>query len=140
MTTASPPEPTSLNTVEDETTIYQGGTLIAIFPKDLVGNKAAITQLCNAYNLSVREKTQLGTRIKTLEEEDTVKRFFPVANGVLSFINVLGILLFGFGTTYMNQAQPPAYCEVLLWLGILIALISAAAQPFVPTIIKLIGK
>jgi hypothetical protein len=65
---------------------------------------------------------------------------FPFANGCLSVVNVLGVVMMGFGTAYMTQPSPPVYCSILLWSGVGIALLSAFAQPFVPLIVKSIAK
>ena len=129
-----------INVVQDETVIYEGGAITSIFRKDIIGNEPAITQLLNAHNLSVRENAHLRQRIEALEREKLVKKTFPFANACFAVINVLGILLLGFGTNYLSRPNPPSYCGVLLLVGAVTALLSACAQPFVPAIMKRITK
>lgn len=135
-----PTGPTLNTPAYDESSIYEGGTLTAIGKDDLLGNKAAITQLLNAHNLSVRENGELKQRIEVLEREKIVKRLFPFANACLSLVNILGVILLGFGTTYMTQERPPIYCGVLIAVGVVASLVSACAQPFVPLIVKRITR
>jgi hypothetical protein len=89
-----------LNVAQDESAIYEGGELTIIFKKDLLGNEAAIAQLCNAHNICLRENSHLRARIEVFEKEKIVKRFFPYANAALSIVNVLGVLLLGFGLNW----------------------------------------
>jgi len=142
MPTDDPPEPQmpGLNIAQDETFIYEGGAITTIFRKDIVGNEQAIAQLCNSHNLSVRGNAKLRARVEELEREKIVKKTFPFANGCFALINVLGVVFIGFGTNYLSRPNPPPYCGFLLWTGVVVALLSALAQPFVPFIVKFITK
>jgi len=119
-----------LNVASGEAAIYQDGNIVTIGVADLVGNEVALRQLLNTYNLMHQAKEEIEKENRILRDEVSAMSLSPVVSSLLSLINVIGVVLLGFGVDSLAQGTPPNNSTLMFVSGLLLVLISSGLNPF----------
>lgn len=130
----------NLNVAQDEGSIYQGGNLTGVSIEDLLDNEVAIRQLINELNLEKRANHRSRKRIEQLQLERVGYSLQPYLLVCFAVMNLIGTTLVGIGTNLITAANPAQFAGWILFLGALLAVITAASPIVLPFIIQWVSS
>ena len=135
--------PTSIenpNIAANQAAIYEGGNLITISIRELVGNEIALRQLINNLNLTVRNLELSQEEIQQLKIERSSQTLQPALASILAVVNAVGVFLTGLGTNYWSSDKPPPSAGWILAAGILLSLLASVSTILFPILASRLSK
>jgi hypothetical protein len=112
--------------------VYAGGSLMKIDPKDLVGNEIAIRQLINNHNDQCMRRIDAERRLSDKDSEIEFLKTTPFMTVFSLIASGCGAAVGGIGINLATGQTPPPYSSYLVWLGYGLIFLGGVANTLYP--------